>query len=142
MRYELEPPWLTVRLPSGRKLWYYDPQPDMKAMPWDPLDIRQCWSYKAMKMGQWKKVYAYGGHETENVVQALARDRMVHAMFLAEKENFPLVLTVHDEIVCEVEENRADAKMLQQIMEDQPQWALDMKVPITAEAWSGTRYKK
>ena len=142
VRYELEPPWLSARLPSGRKLWYYDPQLDLKAMPWDELDIRECWSYKAMKLGQWKKIYAYGGHETENVVQALARDRMVHAMFLAEKENFPLVLTVHDELVCEVEESRADHKMLQQIMEDQPQWALEMNVPIAAEAWAGARYKK
>jgi hypothetical protein len=37
---QLEDGWLTARLPSGRKLWYYDPQAAVrKAMPWRPRRI-------------------------------------------------------------------------------------------------------
>ena len=76
-------------------------------------------------------------------MQALARDLMVHAMFICEREHMPIVLTVHDEIVCEVDDNGQDwAKMLQQIMEARPQWAIDMQVPVTAECWQGNRYHK
>lgn len=140
--YALEDVWLTARLPSGRKLWYYGPQLDRKAMPWDPMDVRPCWSYFAMKMGQWKKVYSYGGIATENVVQALARDLMVHAMFTAEKENMPLILTVHDELITEPTLDKADPKVLEQIMCDIPDWAKALDIPIAADAWTGSRYKK
>jgi DNA polymerase len=104
--------------------------------------VQNTYSYGAQKNGQWKEVTAYGGLITENVVQALARDLMVDAMFRCEAAGYPVVLTVHDEIVCEVETGRADVKVLQQIMEDRPQWAIDMQVPVAAECWVGDRYRK
>ena len=135
--------WLTARLPSGRKLWYYDPKPCTVHVPWDIAILKNAYTYGAQKTGHWQRVSGYGGLITENVVQALARDLMVHAMFICERENMPIVLTVHDEIVCEVDECGHDwAKMLQQIMEDRPQWAIDMQVPVTAECWQGDRYRK
>lgn len=138
--YALEDRWLTARLPSGRKLYYFNPQMVRKAMPWDETDVRRGWTYQAMKTGQWKTIHAFGGLMTENVVQALARDLMVDAMFKCEAENYPVVLTVHDEVVSETK--RPDPKMLQQIMEDIPQWAKDLKVPVKAECWAGQRYRK
>ena len=143
VEFQIEDGWLTTRLPSGRKLWYYDPRPVLVSVPWDDAILKRSYSYSAQKTGRWIRVKAYGGIITENVVQALARDLMVHAMFICEREHMPIVLTVHDEIVCEVDDNGQDwAKMLQQIMEDQPQWAIDMQVPVTAECWQGTRYHK
>lgn len=142
VRYQLEDGWLTARLPSGRKLWYRDPQLVQKHMPWDYDDIRWAWTYKAWKTGQWKTIDAYGGIATENVVQALARDLMVHAMFLCKREGLPIILTVHDEIVLEPEERAANPSLLQQIMEDRPRWAQEIQVPIAAECWMGDRYKK
>ena len=84
VRYELEDRWLTARLPSGRKLWYFNPQLCKRAMPWDDTDVRLAWNYQQMKTGQWKTIDAFGGLMTENVVQALARDLMVNAMFKLE----------------------------------------------------------
>lgn len=142
VEYRLEDLWLTARLPSGRKLWYFNPQPVRRAMPWDETDIRRSWTYQAMKMGQWKTIDAYGGHLTENVVQALARDIMVAAMFKAENNGFPVVLTVHDELITEPERGIADAKALEQIMADCPAWARALGIPVKAEAWTGERYRK
>lgn len=140
--YQLENGWMTARLPSGRKLWYPEPTKCRKAMPWDPTDIRLAWTYKAMKMGQWRTIDAYGGLLTENVVQGLARDLMVSAMFKCEKNGLPVVLTVHDEIVTEPEKGNGDAKALEQIMCDIPDWAKHMQIPVAAETWEGDRYRK
>ena len=141
--YQLEDGWLTARLPSARKLWYFNPRPTRKAMPWDETDIRPSWTYQAMKMGQWKTIDAFGGLLTENVIQGLARDLMVAAMFKCERENLPIVLTVHDEIVAEPLASQTDAKIiLEQAMTDMPQWAREIRVPVAVEAWTGQRYKK
>jgi DNA polymerase len=142
VEYRIEEGWLTARLPSGRKLWYFNPQPTRKAMPWDATDIRLAWTYQAMKLGRFQTIDAYGGLLTENVVQALARDLMVAAMFLCEKNGLPVVLTVHDEIVTEPLRADADPKALEQIMCERPDWAKSMNIPVAAECWAGERYKK
>lgn len=142
VRFALEDGWLTARLPSGRKLWYWDPRPTRKAMPWDDTDIRLAYTYRAYKQGHIVTVSAYGGIVTENVVQALARDLMVYAMMICERENFPVILTVHDEIISEVPEALANADTFRQIMEDRPEWAVNMQVPVAAETWAGPRYHK
>lgn len=140
--YRMEDGWLTARLPSGRKLWYRDPEPHRAPMPWDANDIRPGFTYKAWKQGRWLTVKAYGGLLTENVVQGLARDLLVSAMFKCEAENMPVVLTVHDEIVAEPTLALANEKLTQQIMEDRPPWAVAMQVPVAAETWLGPRYRK
>lgn len=140
--YELEDGWLTARLPSGRKLWYRNPQPIRKAMPWDETDVRRAWTYQARKMGHTVTIDAFGGLLTENVVQGLARDLMVAAMFKCEKAGLPISLTVHDEIVAEPLTQDADIKTLEQIMCDSPDWARHMQIPVSVEAWKGDRYRK
>ena len=140
--YQLEDRWLTALLPSGRKLWYFNPQIIKRSMPWDVTDVRTAFTYQQMKMGQFKTIDAFGGLMTENVIQALARDLMVDAMFKLEKNGFPIVLTVHDEIVCEPKREDADEKAFQEIMCDSPAWAKQIKVPIAVETWQGDRYRK
>jgi DNA polymerase bacteriophage-type len=140
--YQLEDRWLTARLPSGRRLWYFNPQLTKRAMPWDETDVRMGWSYQQMKKGQLATIHAFGGLLTENVIQGLARDLMVNAMFKLEKNGFPIILTVHDEIVCEPMAEDADEKAFEQIMCDSPDWAKRMKMPIAVETWKGDRYRK
>jgi DNA polymerase len=138
--YALEDGWLTARLPSGRKLWYYDPRPVRKAMPWDHTDVRPGFEYSAQKMGRWQRISAYGGLLTENVVQALARDLLVFAMFNCEANDYPIVLTVHDEIVSE--RPGASKVVLDNLMAERPQWARALQIPVKADCWDGDRYRK
>ena len=142
VEYRLEDGWMTARLPSGRKLWYWNPRATRKAMPWDENDIRPAWTYQAKKLGRWITCDAFGGLETENVVQALARDIMVDAMFRAEANGFPIILTVHDELVTEPWKGDADVAALTQIMSELAPWAKALGLPIAAECWMGDRYKK
>lgn len=142
VQYKVEDGFLTARLPSDRKLYYWNPQPTKEAMPWDENDIRLGFTYQAMKSGQWRTIKAFGGLLCENVVQALARDLMVHAMFECEKEAHPVVLTVHDEVVTEPENIFADPLLLEQIMSDVPDWAKSLGIPVKAETWVGDRYRK
>lgn len=145
VRFMLEDMWLTARLPSGRKLYYFNPQTTRKHMAWsteDNPDIRRSWTFMAKKMGKWVKVDAFGGLLTENLASGLARDLLVNGMFKAEKAGLPIVLTVHDEIVCDAIPRQDNAKVLQQCMEDIPDWARAMKIPVESETWAGDRYRK
>ncbi|CAB4132060.1 DNA-directed DNA polymerase, family A, palm domain containing protein [uncultured Caudovirales phage] len=142
--FRMEDRWLTARLPSGRKLWYYNPVPRRKEMPWstpENPDIRWTWTYQAMKQGKWLTIDAFGGQLTENVVQALARDLLVNAMFNCERAGLDIVLTVHDEIICEVPIG-TDPALLEACMLDVPQWARNIGIPIAVEGWEGERYRK
>lgn len=142
IEYRLEDGWLTARLPSGRKIWYYDPQKAVKAMPWDKDDVRPCFTYRAMKMGQWRLIYSFGGQCTENVIMGMQRDLLVRAMFRCEAEGLPLVLNVHDELITEPLTAAAQKDTLTQIMTDRPPWAEEIMVPLQIGAWVGERYKK
>ncbi len=145
IRYELEEGWLSARLLSGRKIWYFNPRPIRKEMPWstdDEPDVRQAWQSDAMKFGQWRTRDMFGGLLTENVIMGIQRDLLTTAMFKCEKEGMPVILNVHDEIITEPDENGGDPKMLKQIMEDIPDWARAIQLPVAVEAWEGDRYKK
>lgn len=145
MEYRIEDEWLTCRLPSGRKLYYFRPRQVKRHMPWstpEKPDIREGWTYIAKKMGTVRTIQAYGGLLAENCTQAVARDILYDRALVADREGFPLVLTVHDEMVCETPEARADWPTLQQIMEEPPAWAKQLGVPIASEGWVGERYRK
>lgn len=138
VQYKLEDGWLTARLPSGwQKLWYHRP-----VLGRDERFDRDCWLYSTYKGGRHEKNKAYGGLLTENCVQGLARGLLCASIDRLERANMPVVLTVHDEAVCEVDEGKADLAAFEQVMSEPTRWAQEMRIPIAVEAWSGDRYKK
>ena len=140
--YRLEDGWLTALLPSGRKLWYRAPRETIRRVEWSDKP-QQTWSFTAMKNGRPVETQAFGGLLTENVVQGLARDLMCTAMFKCEKAGLPIVLTVHDEILCEpLKTYQHPYEILKQIMEDSPMWAKEIGIPVSIEGWVGGRYRK
>jgi DNA polymerase bacteriophage-type len=143
VEYSFAGGWLWARLPSGRKLGYFNPVVVDEAMPWDENDIRKGWTYQAEKQSQRKTIKAFGGLLTENICQALARDLLVEAMFKCEANDLPLIFTVHDENVTGPRSAKQDSlKVLTQIMEDRPAWATEIGVPVAVECWQGDRYRK
>ncbi len=84
----------------------------------------------------------YGGKLCENVIQAICRDFLAEAEVKAEKEGLDPVLTVHDELVCEVPEalEIPARDRLHEIMVDLPPWGVGM--PIGSSVFSGKRYRK
>lgn len=143
---------MTLQLPSGwQKLWYHRPSMRQRAEIFDPnggkggyqLARREfdpsCFVYKG---GQAKIQYLYGGLLTENAVQGLARGLLCAAIDRLERASMPVVLTVHDEAVCEVDEGNADLKLFEEVMSEPTRWAREMRIPIAVEAWEGSRYRK
>jgi DNA polymerase len=98
------------------------------------------WSYWAMRDGHWCEIEPHGGHLTENVVQALARELLVDALFRFEARGLPIVMHCHDEIV--VEHPDITAERMTEIMAESPAWAAALGVPISVKSWVGKRYRK
>lgn len=140
IEFALRDGYMTCRLPSGRLLWYNEPKIVWKPVPWDDDEERPALQYKAWRYGAWRTIDSYGGILTENIVQATARDILVHAMWACERENYPMILTVHDENLTEPRSGHADMDALIEIVTDPPEWAKDW--PINAAGWIGQRYRK
>jgi DNA polymerase bacteriophage-type len=141
--YQIENGWLTARLPSGRKLWYWNPQLSRQAVPWDANDIRPCWSYqKVMLSGRFKTVTTFGGQLCENIVMGCEVDIHRYGWANAERAGFPIVLEVYDELVAEVPAKGADLEGFKQCLLDIPSWAKSLRIPVAVETWQGDRYRK
>ena len=142
IRYRLETkaglPFLVCQLLNGTKIHYANAAVEERPTPWG--DKRPAVTYWAIKDHHWRKIVAWHGHLTENVVQALARELLVDAMFRFEQCGFPVVLTVHDEIV--VEHSSITKEIIEEIMKKPTKWAEELGLPIAVEAWIGKRYRK
>ena len=135
IRFRVVGKWLYMRLPSGRPLAYYDPR-----VVFDSKFQREGLTYMGMDSytHKWTRIRTYGGKLTENAVQAIARDLLGHAMKKVDAAGHDIVMHVHDELVTEGE--YTDARWLETLMCDKPDWAAGM--PVRAESKLITRYSK
>lgn len=84
-----------------------------------------------------------GGGEpfiVHNCTQAVARDLMAEAMLRLEAAGYPLVLSVHDEVIAEVPEGFGSTDEFIRIMTETPGWAAGC--PVRAEGVRSRRYRK
>ena len=127
----------TVDLPSGRTLDYG------RLKPVKQNDKIQ---YVAMmpKNGKRVPVKLWGGLVAENASQALARDIFSHMLCKINDigNGVELIMHVHDEVVVEVDADKAEQALDQiiQIMSTPPDWILD--IPVSAEGQILTKYEK
>src|SRR5262249_21159140 len=120
---------------SSRRLAY----PEAKLGP-GKFEGTQQIHFKDNAGGRWQNARAWRGSLTENVVSAVCRDLLVAAMQRLEAADYPIVLTVHDEIVCEVPDGFGSEAELVQLMTALPTWASGL--PRAAKAWTRQRYAK
>lgn len=153
--------FLYMRLPSGRAIVYPFPCMKQKLMPWTtqgrmilpatdeaPAVYEQLpvWkdsiAYKGVDQfnRQWSDQFAHGGLLANNAVQGTARDIEAEAMFRVEDAGYPVVLTVHDEVVSETAEDFGSVEEFERLMTVLPAWADGL--PLAAGAWSAKRYRK
>jgi hypothetical protein len=133
--FAMENGTLLMTLPSGRRLCY----PEAELVPGKFEDTRQL-RYKDNARGAWNDVDAWYGVLVENVVQAVARDILASGMRRIEAAGYPIVLSVHDEVVAEIPEGFGSIEEFHRLMVECPPWAEGL--PLAAKAWTRPRYAK
>ena len=122
--------WLRMRLPSGRYLSY----PAARIV-----------SNKIRYLGlntytrKWCSLSTYGGKLAENATQGFAADILYHGLLRADKQDYKLVLSVHDEAVTEADLDHT-VKGLNKCLSTVPSWAVGL--PLAAKGFKGYRYRK
>lgn len=131
---------LTIKLPSGRKLFY-----NSAALTTNRFGSTSV-KYKGMDQitKKWWWIESYGGKFVENIVQATARDILVDSMQRLKSWGYKTVMHVHDEVVIELPQaGYATDKELENICkimgEDIP-WAEGL--PNGADGYLTDYYKK
>lgn len=131
-RFSVRGDWLYMLLPSGRKLSYYKPEASSDGtISYMGIDT---------ETRRWMRTATYGGKLCENLVQASSRDLLLDAMFRLEDAGYPIVMTVHDEVVMEVPVGFGSIEEASAIMCASEPWAAGM--PVSVEGWREGRYRK
>lgn len=89
--------FLTVKLPSGRKLFY--PRPFLNENQFGKLAIHYYTVGQQSK--KWEVASTYGGKLTENIVQAIARDCLAETLRRIDVRGLQVVFHVHDEVIID-----------------------------------------
>lgn len=130
---------LTMQLPSGRKLFYLEPE--LGENRWGGESITYLGVDQETK--KWGRIETYSGKLAENMTQAVARDCLAAAIENVEAAGLPVVFHIHDEIVIEAERFGTDEEMLDRVtalMTKPIPWAPGL--PLKAEGWVGQYFKK
>lgn len=132
LRFRRLGPWLYIRLPSGRCLTYLKPKMEdgqLSFLGWD--------SYRR-RVG---RIKTYSGKLSENVASGVARDVMIHRLWDVEMAGYPIVMRVHDELVCETPDSDTFSHQeLAEIMARPYPWSDGF--PLAADGFETYRYRK
>lgn len=148
---EYTKPFLTIQLPSGRKMYYFRPRiterqmtvqsGERKGEKYTTLNFQYEGKIEKANGSSWGKVFSHGGKLVENIVQALARDVLAEGMKKAHRMGFKIVMHIHDEIVTEVpEDSPLTLADLIGCMAAELPWAPGL--PLGAAGWEGYFYRK
>lgn len=147
--------WMVMRLPSGRCLWYHEPEVTYEPAVEEHWEVDFTghkelikakkarwrifyWGRDPKRGGMWTRVATYGGKLVENATQAMARDVMADAMLRLDHAGFRIQMQVHDEIIAPGP--ASDMPRFEAIMREPPRWWRDL--PIDVEVQHNRRYQK
>ncbi len=139
--------WLAVQLPSGKAIYYMQPQVEERPIP----------GFESMgpvptvtKMGmnsytrKWTRLAVSPGTLTENAVQATAREIMAQGMLNVAREmpEITLSLTVHDELGGTIDRDLATLETMTKFNKCLCSIPWASGLPLEAEGYFSRRYKK
>lgn len=93
--------FLTIRLPSGRKLYYARPFLQERETPYGEMKLAVHYYTVGQKTRKWELTSTYGGKLTENIVQAIARDCLAETLKRIDALGLQVVFHVHDEVIID-----------------------------------------
>ena len=127
--------WLKIVIPSGRALYYFDPS---LAQGRYNIEI-QHEGFIPNSGKKWGTIWLAITRLIENVTQALARDVLCEHILTLAEANHPIILSVHDEVLIEVNKDE-NIKSITKLLETSPTWAPDL--PVKLDWVKGVRYAK
>ncbi len=141
--FDCDGKFMTIKLPSGRQLFYYGPKFKDKKIGRSTMPTRVlCYQGVVQETKQWGEIDTYGGKLTENIVQAIARDLLGNSMLNMQEEDFEIAMHVHDEAIAEIpiENAKEHYNNMIKAMEKVPHWASDF--PLKADGYITPFYLK
>ena len=130
--FECRSGMLFITLPSGRRLSYVKPKLGQNRFGSDAVTYEGVGATK-----KWEHIETYGPKLVENIVQALSRDILCHA--LQSFKDYEIVMHVHDEVVIEADE-KLSLQDLCSKMSETPAWAKGLL--LRADGFVCPFYKK
>lgn len=140
--------WLCLRLPSGRKIRYFDPK-------WTPPRQTEKWlngelvdwtvpgymDYMGIdrKTSQWMRTQTYGGRLDQNADEGHCRDMLCNAMLNLDGAGYTIVGSEHDKVVLEVGPE-GDVEEIKRLMLVQPAYCAGL--PLATDGKRAKRYGK
>ncbi|MDQ0254906.1 DNA polymerase [Evansella vedderi] len=128
--------FLTITLPSKRKLFYA--KPFLSENDFGKEAVHYYGMDQTTK--KWSKVNTYGGKLVENVVQAIARDCLAETIVRLDNVGVQTVMHIHDEVVLDVPKEHADLEAITQLMSQSIPWAPGL--PLNADGFTSYYYMK
>lgn len=123
---------LFIVLPSGRKLAYVKPRMGENKFGGEAVTYEGVGGTK-----KWERIESYGPKFVENIVQAISRDILCHAIKIL--KDYYIVAHVHDELVIETEMDASISKVCGE-MSKTPSWAKGLL--LGAEGFECMFYQK
>ncbi len=147
--FKVEGRWLYMRLPSGRRIAYYNPRwiperIEQKLVKGKIVDVvapgeMRYWGIDTYTR-QWMELATYGGKLCENLCQASSRDLLVSGLQNLEAGGYPVVGSVHDEAITEIPETFGSFEEAGRLMCRLPKWAAGL--PVAVDGHRAKRYRK
>lgn len=132
IRFSYEGGFLFITLPSGRRLAYVKPR--MATSKFNS----PCVTYEGVgNARKWERLDTYGPKIVENIVQAISRDLLSHAM--RNLQDTAICMHIHDEVVIEAAEESC-LEDISSTMSISPVWAKGLA--LNADGFEATFYKK
>ena len=129
--------FLTIELPTGRKLFYAHPQ----LLPARNFPDRESLHYLSTNQTtkKWSLTDTWGGKLVENITQAVARDCLAETLLRLKRKGLTAVFHVHDEVIVEVDSTGQLDDILD-IMAEPLDWAPGL--PLKGAGFCADYYQK
>lgn len=134
IRFEYRGGMLFITLPSGRRLSYVKPKIGLNRFDSESVTYEGVGATK-----KWERIESYGPKFVENIVQAISRDILCHAMRRLNGAGLDIVMHVHDEVVIEASPS-VSLEAVCRLMGETPLWAKGLL--LRADGFECGFYKK
>lgn len=138
IKFMVKGKFLYMLLPSGSMMAYPFPKIEIVTTPWGSR--KPAVTYRTQNNGQWVRTSTYGGKLTENFIQSSCRDLLENAKQNCEDVGIPVLFTVYDELIVQMNDDDLDIPKFEAALVDLPAWLADF--PMDVESKILTRYTK